>query len=319
LLLSLLNQGTPTAAELVPRITEILCRYPSLLPFLEAHPHFPLLLAHVLLHETTILTNAIVTTSELSADECTEIGRSLFAKVMKAKMGPDAGVDAWIKKHKALVEIDAAEAWFRPMVEEIAVELLSQQGLSGASVRLGTGAAVSIVDQVSDIYMINAYANTPGREESAISLALMVGLNMLNQIFVIYTQRRKGPKSRMLREIAFVLTAVKPGVDAWRVAIGAAAHEHASLEPEVEMTVTKGSEMAFESVPGCILQVRSPPSPPPPPHHLNPPHLRSSATRSSSNWKPPAASATPGWSALSSRRPQRVSRAPASARTSTAA
>jgi len=54
-------------------------------------------------------------------------------------------------------------------------------------------------------------------------------------------------------ELIFVVTFLKPAVDAYRVATG---HEDkdATYSPLVEMSFGKGCEMAFESIPGGLLQ-----------------------------------------------------------------
>ena len=52
-----------------------------------------------------------------------------------------------------------------------------------------------------------------------------------------------------------VLSYLKPGVDAWKVASGAAQDEHSVLEPQVEMMLCKSVELVTESIPGTILQM----------------------------------------------------------------
>jgi hypothetical protein len=86
----------------------------------------------------------------------------------------------------------------------------------------------------------------------------MIGLNMSTQLGIVYMQTRKGRgwKRRMLLEMLIVVTAIKPGVDAWRVARGDEQHKHSAVDPETELAFSRASEMVFESIPGCILQVR---------------------------------------------------------------
>jgi hypothetical protein len=42
-----------------------------------------------------------------------------------------------------------------------------------------------------------------------------------------------------------------------RVARGAQRDEHAAIDPDMELAITRGFEMAFEAIPGSILQVQA--------------------------------------------------------------
>jgi hypothetical protein len=112
------------------------------------------------------------------------------------------------------------------------------------------------MDLLSDMYMIYTYATT-GQKGTAVSLAIMVGLCILGQLFVVWGQTHKGPKSVMLKEMLIVLSGLQPGWEAARVANGVKRGEHAAMDPEVALTCTRCFEMAMEAVPGSILQVKT--------------------------------------------------------------
>jgi hypothetical protein len=59
----------------------------------------------------------------------------------------------------------------------------------------------------------------------------------------------------MLKETLIVLSGIAPGVHAMRVANGAQQEKHAAFNAELGLILTRGVEMAFESVPGSVLQV----------------------------------------------------------------
>jgi hypothetical protein len=59
----------------------------------------------------------------------------------------------------------------------------------------------------------------------------------------------------MLKEMLIVLTGVAPGVHSMRVANGAEKNEVARISPTVQLTVTRCFEVAFESIPGAVLQL----------------------------------------------------------------
>jgi hypothetical protein len=57
--------------------------------------------------------------------------------------------------------------------------------------------------------MIYTYATTPGQEGTALSLAVMVGLCLLGQVWLVWLQTHKGPTRVMLREMLIALSAAK--------------------------------------------------------------------------------------------------------------
>ena len=54
----------------------------------------------------------------------------------------------------------------------------------------------------------------------------------------------------MLFEMLSVVTFVKPGLDAHRVASGAEHLQGAAVAPLTEMIMTKAGELVFEAIPG---------------------------------------------------------------------
>jgi hypothetical protein len=104
--------------------------------------------------------------------------------------------------------------------------------------------------------MIYKYATT-GQQWTALSLAIMVGLCLLLQLFLVSVQTHKGPRRVMLKEMLIVLSGIAPGVHAMRVASGAGASEHQSLDPDVALAYTRGIEITCESVPGSVVQFGS--------------------------------------------------------------
>ncbi|GMI21144.1 hypothetical protein TeGR_g7655 [Tetraparma gracilis] len=152
-------------------------------------------------------------------------------------------------------ELEREYVWFRPMMETIAQRLLKSVSW-GLKMRLYTGAALSTMDLLSDVYMIHTYVTT-GQHEAALGLAFMVGLCLLFQLFLAWIQTHKGPRLVMLKEMLIVLSGTKPGVDAKRVADGNEQAEHAAINPELEMTGTRCFELVFESIPGAVLQLDS--------------------------------------------------------------
>jgi hypothetical protein len=130
------------------------------------------------------------------------------------------------------------------MMDTIAQRLLESVSW-GLKMRLYTGASLSTMDLISDVYMIYTYATT-GNAGTALSLAIMVGLCLLTQLLVVWAQTHKGPRRVMLKEILIVLSGLKPGWDAMNVAAGIEQGEHAAMSSDIELSLTRGIEMSCE-------------------------------------------------------------------------
>jgi hypothetical protein len=105
----------------------------------------------------------------------------------------------------------------------------------GANFRLAIGAGLSIVDMVTDVSMIIKYTNTPGQEGYGTALAAMVGTCMFFHLLSVWVSNRKGPRREMAKELLIVLSTLKPGVDAYRVASGYEQPAYAVYAPEAEL------------------------------------------------------------------------------------
>ena len=90
------------------------------------------------------------------------------------------------------------------MMDTIAQRLLESVSW-GLKMRLYTGAGLSTMDLLSDVYMIYTYATT-GQQGTALSLAIMVGLCLGLQLIFVFMNTRRGPKLTMFKEMLIVLS-----------------------------------------------------------------------------------------------------------------
>ena len=187
---------------------------------------------------------------EISASDATRIGKK-FAIFLLTTTEPSAAVDSWLKDSKELEEFVTENIWFEPMMNTIAKELLKSSSL-GLKWRVGIGAGLSIMDLITDAGVIISYHRI-GNSAGANSLMAMIGSSIAVQLLTTYTQNRKKSKWVILRELAFVVTFLKPAVDAYRIANGKE-DEDAVMSPLVEMAMGKGVELGLESIPGGLLQ-----------------------------------------------------------------
>jgi hypothetical protein len=122
------------------------------------------------------------------------------------------------------------------------------------------GAGMSFADMCSDVYITNQYYST-GRASVANTLVGLIGANLLLQAGLVFVQTHglKGTRrqrwKRVFFELLSVVTLMKPGVDAYRVASGAEQQPGAAVNPLEEMVGTKVFELVLEAVPGLVLQL----------------------------------------------------------------
>jgi hypothetical protein len=191
----------------------------------------------------------------LTGSDATSIANT-FSLLLLSNVTSDAAVDEWILTFPALQELDGEFPWFKPMMEGIAASLLAETSF-GAKFRAYFGAALSLLDTATDSYVINNMMNS-GRTLLAMALLAMVGANIFVQLGVTIFQNRaierKNSKWMMLRECLFVVTFVKPGVDAHRSASGQEQLPGAIFSPMEEQNYGKVSELFTEALPGMCLQ-----------------------------------------------------------------
>jgi hypothetical protein len=183
-------------------------------------------------------------------------GAALMGKglesIVRISPTPAEAIDELIGKYPALKVMADRHVWFRPLLETIGKRRLAAAPL-GLKFRLAFGAGLSFLDMVSDINNIRALF-LAGQSTDAFVLLGMIALNLAVQSLLVTLQNsHRGPRA-VLWELGVVFSLLKPGIDAARVAGGAARVEGAPLDPFVEMLFCKLIEMTFESIPGGLAQ-----------------------------------------------------------------
>jgi hypothetical protein len=203
------------------------------------NPQFLPMLSWVLMNRPRMIAATVnVPLADLTAELFAQIGQSLhpFLTASSAKSGrPEKAVDEWILKYPALVEFDSTHACFRPMVNEIAKQILADANW-GAKYRLGIGAGMSVLDMVTDINMILVYWGTPGQESVGNVLLALLLLNIVWQLMTVYYQYKMAPLRVRLWELFYVLSCTKVGVDAYRVAAGVEPQEYHYFSQHLELS-----------------------------------------------------------------------------------
>ena len=130
------------------------------------------------------------------------------------------------------------------MMVAIAQEMISTVPW-GLRWRVFMGAKLSILDIVTDIYMIYQYLTSEEEGQAIfghINLA-MVATSLLIQLIVVYGQNHKKGMKKLAFETLTVFLFIKPAVDAFRVANGTETEEGSAFDPVAELMTTKGVEM----------------------------------------------------------------------------
>ena len=141
--------------------------------------------------------------------------------------------------------------WFEHAMLGISTEMRAQVPY-GVKLRAYLGAVVSAADALSDGFMIYEFIEM-GETGTAKGLLAMVGANLGFQMLIVYIQTlglKKDKWGTRLLEMLAVVTFVKPGVEAHRVASGAEQLPGAAVGPLMEMLYTKVGELFFEAIPG---------------------------------------------------------------------
>ncbi|GMI34748.1 hypothetical protein TeGR_g13050, partial [Tetraparma gracilis] len=124
--------------------------------------------------------------------------------------------------------------------------------------RLYSGAGLSVFDLVSDVYMIVVFLGSEETRGVAHVNIACVALSLFWQLALVLFVNKKRPWRRIAKELLYVVSFVKPGIDAARVAGGGENDDGlAAVDPLAELAFSKMFEMVFESIPAAIIQTRA--------------------------------------------------------------
>ena len=113
---------------------------------------------------------------------------------------------------------------------------------------------MSMLDLATDIYVAVMFFNE-GRMLYFYMTVACVALSFLLQVLLVVVQNRRRGMKRMVREVLAVFVALKPALDAFRIATGEKKSVKSVIDPVGELTARKCLEMFAESIPGVIVQI----------------------------------------------------------------
>ncbi|GMI32515.1 hypothetical protein TrCOL_g3266 [Triparma columacea] len=173
--------------------------------------------------------------------------------MLKYEANEEDAVARFIETYKAIKELNAAYPSFEKSLQELSKRLLADKQ-KWAKVKLFVAAALSMGDLFTDIMMVIQFF---GMKEPGYAWATLASIlaNLFLQAVVVLYQNRALPLRTRIWEQVYVLTLVKPGVDAWRVASGTEQEVGKVIDPEGELAFTKICEIVAESIPGALIQL----------------------------------------------------------------
>jgi hypothetical protein len=200
-----------------------------------------------------VIENRLTVPSPVSAQLCNTTEKdggtmgSCLAIKLASNLTPEAAVDEWIMNYPSLKEFDAMESFFRPMMEVVARQLLGSVAW-GLKMRVFAGSGLSVIDMTSDVVIITRYLSQSNDEDGndlttyGYALLAMVISSILLQLIIVIMQHG-GKTQHLLRDVLFVVSGLKPGVDAYRVASGAEMEDHHMFDAKEEYVIMKCIEV----------------------------------------------------------------------------
>jgi hypothetical protein len=201
----------------------------------------------------TVFAQPVSTTdpAKLTAAESTTIGSGLDM-ILRTSTDHIEAVAELLATYPAMDEMAKRHAWARPMLETIAQRRMAAAPF-GLKLRLAIGVVLSMGDMASDINNLVTMFGA-GQSAGAYALLAMILTTLALQIAIVVIQNaHRGPVA-VVKEVLWVLSLCKAGVDALRVARGEGHVAGAPIDPLAEMIMCKLLEMVFESIPGGLLQ-----------------------------------------------------------------
>ena len=175
-------------------------------------------------------------TEDWGEEECRKVGMSMSPYLKDTQTG-EAALHGWTLNYpqiEALVDdIEGFEAFMLVMTNN-----LLRDSNYGMVLRVATGAALSSIDGVTDIYVINTYYNTDGLHGQANAMLAMLSTNIIIQLLFVLVQYKKKNWKVKVREALICLFFLRPAIDAYRVSTNHE-DEETVLSQLTEMVCTK--------------------------------------------------------------------------------
>ena len=129
-----------------------------------------------------------------------------------------AGIAAWRHHHKQLGFLFDEVLGFNEFITKIA-DNTARDNKSGIAYRVSIGAALSMIDAATDIYIIATYYRSGDLALQANAMLAMILTNLVIQILVVLAQHKRKNTMTKVKEALICLLFLRPAVDAYRVGL----------------------------------------------------------------------------------------------------
>ena len=204
-----------SVASLYPHVDALIKSNDLANSLVELCPQIALIISHVCIVRIGFRAEAVQgSLVEWGDSEARKVGRSMSTFV-RYSTTPQMAVDAWRRNYPQLDVLFTGVVGFEEFMVIIATHILKNHkvGLYG---RVIVGAILSTLDGATDIFMITTYYSS-GLRGRATALVTMVGLSMIYQLVIAWSQYQKHSRLVKLKEILITLFFLRPAVDAYRV------------------------------------------------------------------------------------------------------
>jgi len=224
-------------------------------PLLDRCPSFVIILCFILEDRFGFRVrkvDCVLKMTDWRKEECKRVGCSLATFLRKRKTGEHA-IGAWRSYYAQLNVLFEEVEGFEEFMLVIANNLL-RDSIYGMLMRVSVGAALSMMDAVTDIYVLSTYYQSEELYGQANAMLAMLLANIIVQLLVVHAQYRRKSWFVTGKEALITLLFLRPVVDAYRVSTNHE-DEEASIDHLAEVLINKGIELGCESIPGCVLQL----------------------------------------------------------------
>ena len=181
-------------------------------------PNFHIILAHALVLRLGVRVEEVDWTRDTmdwDPEDCRLVGRAI-ATVMRMCQTGEATLGAWKLNYPQLSLLFEEVEGFEEFMLVVTNNLLRDNKF-GMIFRVGTGALLSTVDAMTDIYVLITYYQSDELVMQAWALTIMLLVNMMLQFLTVFAQYNKKSLTVKVKEVLISLFFLRPAVDAYRI------------------------------------------------------------------------------------------------------
>jgi hypothetical protein len=192
--------------------------------------------------------------ASLTEEQAQSVGES-FVRILHFAATPAAAVDEFIRLNGVVQALVLTHVWFRPMLETMAKRAL-QNSFFGRRLRVGMAAALALANVAADVsFSFRMFVN--GELLAALAMVGAFVIATVIQVFIVVINHRHRGGKRVMYETFFVVSLVKPVVEASRLASNMRNILGAPLTVMEEASYSNAVRMVCGSIPAAIIKLVS--------------------------------------------------------------